>query len=153
MTIRRDIMTITIKRRTVTWKWALLQRHWVKINGEYMLKRLKIIQTPWFAIHLTKIYKPDSERYPHTHFRSAISWIISGGYTECIYTDPKDLGVSHMRYHGRWSFHTIPTSQAHSITWVGKPLWTLLFAGRVKNDFVFWTPDGKIPYSDYGRDE
>jgi len=143
---------VIIDRKTTNWNWALLQPHSVKINGEYMLKRLKIIQTPWFAVHLTKIYKPDSERYPHSHYRSAISFIISGGYREVVFTDPNDLDIHHYRRHGRWSFHTIPISIAHNIVRVNKdePLWTLLFAGPVTGDFVFWTPDGKIPYSDYG---
>jgi hypothetical protein len=141
---------IKIERSKTSWSWALLGRHWVKINGKYMLKRLRIIQTPWFAILLTKIYKPDSERYPHSHQRGAVSFIISGGYTELVYTDSKDLGVNHMRYHGRWSFHTIPLSIAHTITYVEKPLWTLLFAGPMTGEFLFWTPEGKVSYNDYG---
>jgi hypothetical protein len=141
---------VIIKRRTTNWKWAILQPHTVKINGQYMLKRLKIIQTPWFAILLTKIYKPDSERYPHSHYRPAISWILSGGYTERIYRNPQDLSAYNIKRHVRWSFHTIPAEQAHSIRRVDKPLWTLLFAGPVTGEFVFWTPDGKVDYTEYG---
>jgi hypothetical protein len=143
---------VTIKRRTTTWSWALLQRHWVKINDEYMLKRLKIVQTPWFAVLLTKIYKPDSERYPHSHFRSAVSLILSGGYTERVFSDPADLSKFIVRSNRRWSLHTIPTSIAHSITRVEKPLWTLLLAGPTTGEFVFWTPDGKIDYTEYGKE-
>ena len=143
---------VTIERLNTGYKWSLFGRQWVKINGRYMLKRLKIIQTPYFAILLTKIYRPDSERYPHTHFRSAVSFIISGGYVEKVYTEQEYLSSYHHRYHNRWSFHTIPKSIAHTITKVDKPLWTLLFAGRMKGEFVFWTPEGKIDYREYGRD-
>jgi hypothetical protein len=141
---------VKIERRTTTWKWSLLGFHWVQINGEYMLKRLKIIQTPWFSVLLTKIYKPDSERYPHSHFRPAVSFILSGGYTEQVYRDPADLSEFIVRRHRRGSFHIIPLAVAHTITRVEKPLWTLLFTGPVKGEFVFWTPEGKVDYREYG---
>jgi hypothetical protein len=144
---------VEIKRSDNSWSWGILSRHWIKINGEYMLKRIKIIQTPMFTVLLTKIYKTDSERYPHDHHRSFISFIISGGYIERVFSDPIDLDKYTTRHHHTWSFHAMPTSKAHTITYVEKPLWTLVFAGRMKNDFTFWTPEGKVDYREYGTGE
>lgn len=140
-----------ITRSRSSWRWGLLTPHWSKINGKYFVRRLQIVQAPWFAVLLTKICKADTDRDPHNHSRSFISFILSGGYTEEVYSDPEDLSVKRVRVHRRFSCHVMRSAEAHSITEIQEPLRTLAFCGRMKDELSFWTPEGRVSWRLYGR--
>jgi hypothetical protein len=143
---------VEIRRSRTSWSWGFMRKHWVTFDGAVFNKRLQIVQCPWFAVLLTKIYRPDTERDPHTHHRSFASWIISGGYTEKVFRDPGNLGDMLMRTHGRWSVHVLRNDTAHTITSIEKPLWTLVFCGPMSASFDFWTPSGKkVNWKDYRK--
>jgi len=131
-------------------RWGVNRAYWVRVGGEPFLDRRVLAICPWFAVLLSDIHGPDTARDPHDHSRSFVSWVLSGGYTELVYDDPAALGLPLRRTHRRWSFHVMPASRAHSITDVTKPLRTLVFAGRSRGTWSFWTAQGKVDWKAYG---
>jgi hypothetical protein len=132
-------------------RWDLLGRYQVRVDGRLMLDRLRLVQTPWFAILVTRILEPDPGRDPHGHSRSFMSWILRGGYTERVWLSPgMPLSVVRTRDRRRWSLHAMRLRHAHSITHVEPGTLTLVLAGRYRGDWSFWTPDGPVLRPDYG---
>lgn len=60
-------------------KWCVWR--WTITDSEY-ITRLHILKTPWFAICLHWINKPDPEPYLHDHPVSFLSIILRGWYAE-----------------------------------------------------------------------
>lgn len=60
-------------------KWCIWR--WTDVDSEY-IRRLHVIKTPWFAICLHWILKPDPEPYLHDHPVTFLSLILRGGYSE-----------------------------------------------------------------------
>lgn len=113
--------------------FAFLDHHWTKVDGEYLINRYRIIQTPWFALFFTGI-KPDTRPHPHDHDRTIISWKVRGGYTERVFTDPASLAENFLRVHRRWSWSVIPMKWAHEIVSVEPGTWTLTINGPYRGD-------------------
>ena len=130
----------------------------VDVDGKPHLRRLRVAQTPLFAVLLTRILEPDPGRDPHNHSRRIIwTWILRGGYTERVYPAPELLtgdvrGFVHgnERIHHRWSLMGLPQSWAHRITSVRPGTLTLVLAGRHRGTWHFFTADGPIDWKDYG---
>ena len=124
-------------------------RYQVDVDGKPHLRRLRVVQTPWFAILLTRILTPDAERDPHNHSRGFVSLILRGGYLEQawpIAAQPK----STWRYHNRFSLMGLRQCSAHRIDDVKPGTVTLVLAGRHRGTWAFWTPDGPVDWKDYG---
>ena len=147
-------------------RWDLLHRYQVHVDGKLHLDRLRVAQTPWFAILLTRILEPDPGRDPHNHSRRIIwTWILRGGYTERVwprpeaiarYRDAADaswaadiLSNGQERKHRRFSLMGLPQSWAHRITDVRPGTVTLVLAGRHHRTWSFWTADGPVDWKDY----
>ena len=131
-------------------RWDFLGRYQVRVGGEVFLDRLRVVQTPWFAVLLTRIYAGDVDRDPHNHSRAFATFILSGGYTEIVWPRPGLRGAGRVRRHGRFSLRYLPQAWAHSITVIDGPLRTLLIAGRHHGTWHFWTPAGPVDWKDYG---
>lgn len=54
---------------------------WTETDSEY-ITRLHVLKTPWFAICLHWINKPDPEPFLHDHPVTFLSLILRGGYSE-----------------------------------------------------------------------
>lgn len=141
---------IQTRRSEASPRWGIWQHHWVEVNQKPFLDRRQIIQTPWFAVLLTRIYEVDG-RDPHDHSRWFASWIISGRYQEVVYNDPADLSNHQLRKHQRWLMHVIRPDQAHRIVGMRNPLRTLVIAGKHHGTWAFWTPNGKIDWKNYDK--
>lgn len=114
---------------------------------ETYLWRLRIIQTPWFALYLHKINTPDGDRHPHDHPFNFWSLILKGGYNEHV-IDPEFRTKVHRR--GWFSFHKMPKTHFHSITrLLSVPTWTLIFVGARTQDWGFLTDDGWVDHATY----
>ena len=132
-------------------RWALLRMFEVPDATEpdrVYLRRLRIVQTPWFGLYLHWIFLPDRDRDPHDHPWPFVSWVLRGGYTETTWTTPVDL-QQHVR--NRWSAHRISTRVAHSIDQLQPRTVTLVAVGRRCRDWGFWTPTGWVHYAAYDR--
>jgi hypothetical protein len=108
------------------------------------------VQCPWFALLATRIYLPDPDRDPHDHSRWFATFIVSGGYRERVWDDPRDLSASRERYHRRFSVMVLRRTQAHRITRIDGKVRTFIVAGPWREDFRFWTAGGPVRRGDYG---
>jgi len=125
-------------------------RYQVRVGGELFLDRLRVVQVPWFAVLLTRIYADDLDRDPHNHSRAFVTFIVSGGYAERVWNTSRVTGEGHVREHRRFSLRFLPQSWAHQITRVDGPLRTFVIAGRHHGTFHFWTAQGPVDWRDYG---
>lgn len=123
-------------------KPALYWPYTSDIDKKRFLTRFIILRTPLASIDVTRISMADDDRpFPHDHSRSFVSWKW-GSYKEWVYYNPDDLTQRRFREHGRFSFHQLRYTQAHSITEVSPGLVTVLFLWRKRGKSNYWTPDG-----------
>ena len=129
-------------------------------TGQTYLKRLRIIQTPWFSIYLHWIYLPDRDRDPHDHPWNFTSIILRGGYTERVwpqvdgkrYTPQTATGDRYTDVRIIWrrfSVHRMSTDNAHMIQTLKPKTLTLIVTGRRSRVWGFWTEDGFVPFDKY----
>lgn len=114
--------------------WCLWR--WTKVESEYIL-RLHVVKTPWGAICLHWIRKPDREPWLHDHPVTFLSLVLRGGYSELRVTSwPVVDVVTH-----RW-FNVIRASQfdVHRITACDKGALTLCFMGPKTREWGFHVP-------------
>lgn len=142
-------------------RWAFMR--WADIPDArdetvVYLRRLRIIQTPWFAIYLHWIYQPDEDRDPHDHPFNFWSLVVRGGYTERVWRVSPGRHMLHNRDHGyteqwwrRFSWHKMDQEHAHMIRTLTPGTITLVFCGP-KNEnshWGFYTEDGFVGWRDY----
>ncbi len=103
---------------------------WTDVDSEY-ITRLHVLKTPWFAICLHWINKPDPEPFLHDHPVTFLSVILRGWYRE----NRNGKSVKH-----RW-FNWIKASpeDTHTITHVGPNTLTLCFMGPKTREWGFHT--------------
>jgi hypothetical protein len=135
-------------------RWALLQPFDIYAkdgSGDVYLHRLRIVRTPWFAVYLHDLNLPDADRDPHDHPWAFGSLVLRGGYTERLFPYPHVEGPVGPRVQRwkRWSWHRMPTDQAHMIDAVEPRTKTLILAGRRRRTWGFFTPDGWVPWTEY----
>lgn len=105
------------------------------------LRRLRVIQTPWWGIMVHWIYTTDEGKYPHDHpWMWFKTFILRGGYTEVFYerfgSFLNDAGVP-LTWH-RWSAHTMHYYNGHQIIEIEPNTVTLVFHGKRIRRFCFW---------------
>lgn len=140
-----------------TIRWAFMR--WTDIPDrndptKTYLRRLRIVQTPWFALYLHFIFLPDDDRDPHDHPWNFGSFVIRGGYSERLYDLGGEFGGVRLlgeKRHGRLSVHRMKMDKAHRITNIEPGLATLVFIGPRKRDWGFWTEDGFVRWQKYDR--
>lgn len=131
--------------RWALWKWADIPSSLNK--NEVYLRRLRVVQTPWFGMYVHWINEADSDRYPHDHPWRFWSFICRGSYTEQLYVwDQTSVPQNDPRTHRRFSFHGMPLHMAHKIAHVTDELITVVLTGKRQRKFCFWTPTEKIPW-------
>jgi hypothetical protein len=125
------------------------------------LRRLRILQTPWFALYLHFIYMPDEDRDPHDHPFSFKSLIVRGGYTEQVWPTCDCKIGKHLlgreeisaRTWKRGSIHRTSRNVAHMITTLKPGTITLVWAGAKKQEWGFY-PGGLFePWQSYNREK
>lgn len=130
-------------------RWAFLTGFNVGAEGDPYLDRLRIVQAPWFGIYLHHIHRPDRDRDPHDHPWAFWSLILAGGYIERVWPDKTDPGTSYRRVRNRWSPGHLGRRQAHIITHIDGPLWTLVLTGPRRSDWGFWVDGDFVPWRKY----
>ena len=132
-------------------RWGLLSALDVGVEGDPYLDRLRLVQTPLFAVFLHHIHKEDGDRDCHDHPWWFASLVLTGGYREIVCpdkTNPSDFGV---RVRRPFSGATLRRRASHTITHITGPLWTLVITGpsHGTSSWGFW-PDGKfVPWRAY----
>lgn len=124
-------------------------------DGLVYLVRLRIVQTPWFAVYLHDIHEPDGDRDPHNHPWAFVSVVLRGYYVERVYPAPAARHVRKCywqeRRWRRFSVHRMGQHSAHRITDAGPRLKTLIFTGPRASGWGFFTPSGFVPWQDYEK--
>lgn len=131
-------------------QWAFMEYNDIPSSvdpSNVYLRRLRIIQTPWFGLYLHWINEPDSARHVHDHPWNFWSLVLRGGYSEQVHERFGDRGRIAVRHH--WSIHRMRTSQAHRIMNVLPSTLTLVLTGRRTRTWCFWTETGKVPWREY----
>jgi hypothetical protein len=151
-------------------RWALFSHQNIPAkdgSGDVYLHRYRLVKTPWFSIYLHDLNLPDSDRDPHDHPFTFWSLVLRGQYVETIYEqhpigdlyeEPWSRSTVNLTewpqktYRRRWlagSFHKMTTDKAHKIDSVGPKTKTLVFAGRRRRTWGFWTRAGFVPWQSY----
>lgn len=109
------------------------------------MRRLRVIQTPLFAVYLHKHLRPDPQRELHDHPFSFVSIIFKGAYRE---RRMASVPLRHDALSVRWMKAEWP----HSILELLRvPTWTLLLCGRRRREFGFHTAEGWKNLADYEK--
>lgn len=119
--------------RWCLWRWTLTDSGYIT--------RLHVLKTPWFAVCLHWLNKPDEEPYLHDHPVSFLSIILRGGYTEHRAKNYKSL-VRSIRH--RW-FNFIRASDwdRHRIVRVEPGTLTLCLMGPKVREWGFHGVGGR----------
>lgn len=139
-------------------RWALLSREIIRTRDgrDVLIDRFRIVKSPWFSVYLHDLATPDSGA-PHDHPFTFWSLVLRGSYTERITPIREAYGMRyalHERYsylHRRtWtSWHKMPLHHAHLIVDVEPRTKTVVFAGRRRQCWGFWTEDGFVNWQQY----
>lgn len=131
--------------------WALWR--WSEVDSEY-ITRLHIVKTPWFAICLHWLHKPDPEPFLHDHPVTFLSVILRGGYCEWRSQLEAD-GLHHTRWrnHSFLNFIRASSDDRHRIIFVVPDTLTLCLMGPKTREWGFHTPNGWQYWRDYYADQ
>jgi hypothetical protein len=127
--------------------WCLWR--WTITDSEYIV-RLHLIKTPWFAICLHWIKKPDAELYLHDHPVSFLSIVLNGQYEEIrgkVLLSGEIATVPLTHQYINW--FKADKTDVHRITEVAANTLTLCFMGPKTREWGFHTPTGWIYWKDY----
>lgn len=113
---------------------------WTEVDSEY-ITRLHVLKTPWFAICLHWINKPDPEPYLHDHPVSFLSLILRGGYTETRVRKPDDMPPGRSVKHRWFNWIRARRFDRHSITAAEPGTLTLCLMGPKTQEWGFYIPD------------
>lgn len=139
------------------WKWADIPD--ARDERRVYLRRLRILQTPWFALYLHFIFQSDKDRDPHDHPFAFRSLIVRGGYTERVWGLDNLNGERWIAHHPvkrswkRFTIHKTSLHVAHMIDYLLPGTVTLVFCGPKVQDWGFYTDRGFIPWQRYNRDK
>lgn len=134
-------------------RWAVWQ--WCDIPsqdnpGQVYLRRLRLVQTPWFSVMLHWINEPDVGRYAHDHPWTFYSFILRGNYREDVWPDEawmyKQKLPPLMNLWCRYSIHRMPFGSAHRIVHASEGLVTMVVTGKRQQVFRFWTDDKPVTW-------
>jgi hypothetical protein len=119
-------------------RWAFWR--WTDVDSEY-IRRLHVIKTPWFAVCLHWILKPDPEPYLHDHPVTFLSLILRGRYLE-----NRNGRLVNRRW---WNFIRASSEDTHRIEAVAPNTLTLCLMGPKTREWGFHKPmiTGGLPLS------
>lgn len=124
-------------------RWCVWR--WTEVDSEY-IRRLHLIKTPWFAICLHWILKPDPEPHLHDHPVTFLSLVLRGWYREERWTAKRGLHTTRNKW---WNFIRADYYDRHSIIDVGPKTLTICFMGPKTREWGFHAPDKWVYWKDY----
>lgn len=129
---------------------------WTTTDSEY-ITRLHVLKTPWFALCVHWLNKPDPEPYLHDHPVTFLSVILRGGYTEkrmrvrTVWTPARDMQACRTRIvkNTWWNYIRASKHDRHTIIEVKPRTVTLCFMGPKTREWGFHQPWGWIHWKEY----
>jgi hypothetical protein len=102
----------------------------------------------WGGVFLHHMSGPDPGKDLHDHPWWFASLVLKGGYLEnrALTRDSENEVTNERR---RWSWRSLPLTQAHTIWKLLGDTWTLVIHGPRRQDWGFYTPDGWVFHKDY----
>lgn len=119
-------------------RWAVNKRFLIGAQGNPMMERWRLIQTPWFGIYVHFIYREDIDPIPHDHPWTFWRLVVRGGYRERYWTDPSKSDHDRVRWHRRGALSRFPTEHGHWIDTVLPGTTSLVIVGRKCRVWGFW---------------
>lgn len=135
--------------RWAFFKWADIESAF--FPGYVYLRRLRIFQTPWFALYLHFIFEPDLDRDPHDHPCNFWALIVRGGYYEQVFPHQFDVKSNYWCSWTPFTLHKMPVDSAHQIKKLNGKTVTLCWFGRRQRQWGFWTADGFVDQETYRK--
>lgn len=126
------------------WRWTFTQAEHIT--------RFHLIKTPWFAICLHWIHKPDPEPDLHDHPVTFLSIILKGWYSE--WRQRSWVGGGYLRrvWRKRYNWIEARSDDKHSIACVSPGgCLTLCFMGPKVREWGFHTNEGWMYWKDYNK--
>lgn len=116
----------------------------------YMIRYI-IARTPWGALYLHHFLRSDEDRCLHDHPWPFTSIILTGGYFE---ETPCKCGIQPdhtlLLWYGLGSVLRRPAEWRHRVVLKdGVQPWTLVFVGRRRRKWGFWTKSGWIYWREF----
>jgi len=128
-------------------RWKFMSTLVIGRQQSPMIKRVRLIQTPWFGVYIHFIYREDLDRDLHDHPWKFWRMVLKGGYHEAYNPNPESPWKVRSQTHLPFRPTFFPTDHSHRITWVKPGTVTLVLVGRKTRTWGFWVPvDGEYPY-------
>jgi hypothetical protein len=121
-------------------RWGLFQTFVIGRQDNPMMKRLRVLQTPWLGVYVHFIYREDMDPVPHDHPWTFWRCVIRGGYIEHYFDRPEQGRTYLLRAQRRWKVSQFPTEHAHRIVLVKPGTVSLVVVGRKHRAWGFWGP-------------
>jgi hypothetical protein len=99
---------------------------------ENYLTRLRVVQTPWFAVYIHRFDNPDSRATFHDHPWPFVSLILRGGYIE-VRPESGERTVRRVNIMRLTDCHYIERL-------LREPTWSLMFVGRRRKKWGYIRP-------------
>lgn len=106
------------------------------------LTRLRVVQTPWFAVYLHRMDGPDPRPTLHDHPWSFVSIILSLRLRRRGYHEVTCYGCPERRVRWLNVKRAENTHYIRRLADLGKPTYTLMLVGRRRREWGYVDPDG-----------
>lgn len=118
---------------------------WTDVDSEF-ITRLHVVKTPWFAVCVHWIRKPDPEPYLHDHPVTFLSLILRGWYNEV-----RGIGATpeYIQTRRHWNYIRAAPDDTHTIVACDPRTVTLCFIGPKRREWGYATSDGWVYWRDY----
>lgn len=150
----------TRRMYTSGWRWCVWRWTDVVVDDRLYLRRLHLLQTPWFSVMLHWL-TPDTQEHLHDHPVAFLSMLVKGSFIESLPAEDDGHSiVVHVdgKFLGRWAlrrwWHFKRATDMHRIVWCSKPCVTLVLAGPVTRQWGFHVPGrGWVPWREYNEEQ
>lgn len=131
--------------------WLAVYRDEIKVQideglVDYMHRW--VLQTPFGALRLHKILRPDNQEDPHDHPFDMLVWRLKGTYVEDLLV--ADCMVRFVRRPSVFPRRIRATDVHQIVELPDGPCWSFVWAGPRRRTWGFHTDNGFVPYYDYG---
>lgn len=112
----------------------------VNATGDPYLRRYYLVRNEWFKIYVHHILRSDEDEELHDHPWDFVSFLLWGYYLEWL--------PSKAIFWPQFSIIRHKAEDAHRLE-LQEPAWTLVFVGKKRRDWGFFTADGWLPHWDF----
>jgi hypothetical protein len=120
-------------------RWGVWKTFVIGRQDNPMMKRLRVVQTPWFGLYVHFIYREDLDPVPHDHPWTFWRMVLRGGYHEDYLWMPSwPYGAVTRRFIQPLRPGRVPTAHAHRIVQVKPGTVSLVLVGRKSRAWGFW---------------